>query len=274
MSVFFPAQDAARIARPIDAFSGELRLMKAFTVLAALPALAAASSSALAVRRDADVVRVAIYRGPAACEDCAEALERAIHRADPRYRIDFVGPNEATDVTPTTLRGYAIYIQPGGGQDIPAALRALGPQRAQAIRGFVTHGGRYLGLCMGAYLADRSNLGLIDNDLDTEVGRPGSAAMSEDDTVVPVRWGVRRQTLYYQDGPFFPIAGAHTGFQPIGVYANGDVAAARYRHGRGTIVLSGPHPEADASWYDDADLDRGTMPQGQPITVLLDPLRD
>lgn len=248
--------------------------MKPFTVLAALLAFAAASSSAFAIRRDTDAVRVAIYRGPAACDDCAEALARAIHRTDPRYRIDYVGPHEAADVTPATLRRYAIYIQPGGGQDIPAALRALGPERAQAIRGFVTHGGRYLGLCMGAYLADRSNLGLIDADLDSEVGRPGSAAMDEDDTVVPVQWGARRKTLYYQDGPYFPNAGPRSGFQPIGLYANGDVAAARYRSGQGTIVLSGPHPEADASWFDDADLDRSTMPQGQPIRMLLDRLQD
>ncbi|AXJ95975.1 BPL-N domain-containing protein [Sphingomonas sp.] len=246
--------------------------MKLITVLAALLAFVTASSSAFATHATDRVVRVAIYRGPAACEDCAEALQRAIGALDPRYHVDFVGPAERTDVTPATLRDYAIYIQPGGGQDIAAARRALGAARARAIRDFVAHGGRYLGLCMGAYLADRSNLGLIDADLDSEVGRPGSAATSEDDTIVPVRWGGHAATLYYQDGPFLPDAEA-AGFRPIASYANGDIAAARYRRGAGVVVLSGPHPEADASWFDEAEIDRTLMPAGQPIRVLLDALQ-
>lgn len=244
--------------------------MKSVIALAALTAFVSATSSASAVHAGDDVVPVAIYRGPAACDDCPEALARAITRVSPRYRVTFVGPNERQDITDASLRHFKIYVQPGGGQDIAAALTQLGPQRVQAIRRFVTDGGNYLGLCMGAYLADRSNIGLIDDQLDSEVRRPGSSATDEDDTAVPVRWGGQVETLYYQDGPFFPAHADGRSFRQLAAYRNGDVAAAHYRAGSGSVVLSGPHPEADASWFADADLPRTMMPAGAPIKTLLD----
>ncbi|WP_210358778.1 BPL-N domain-containing protein [Sphingomonas beigongshangi] len=243
--------------------------MKAIVVVAAILAFAGLSSSASALRSHDDEVRIAIYRGPAACEDCAEALMRAIRRVDPQYRVDFVGPNERRDVSAGTLSRYAVYIQPGGGQDIDGALHALGDGRRSAIRSFVANGGGYIGICMGAYLADRTNLALIDATLDSEVGRPGTQAHSEDDTVVGVRWGDRHRTLYYQDGPYLPQAADKPGFRPLAAYRNGDIAAARYSSGKGVVVLSGPHPEADASWYRDAGLPRSAVPQDRPVELLL-----
>ncbi|BBP76285.1 hypothetical protein PHLH7_23890 [Pseudomonas sp. Ost2] len=109
----------------------------------------------------APVTHVAIYRGPAGCDDCSESVKQALQRLAPGYQIDFVGADEPIDITPQTLARYDLYVQPGGGQDIPGALDSLGHARATAIRDYVAHGGRYLGLCMGAYLADNSNLGLI-----------------------------------------------------------------------------------------------------------------
>lgn len=247
--------------------------MKLIIALAALLALAGASSAALALHAHRKPIRVAVYRGPASCDDCSEALARAIRKADPRYRVDFVGPRERDDVDAGTLRRYQIYVQPGGGQDIDAALEALGPRRVAAIRAFVAGGGGYLGLCMGAYLADRSDIGLIADDLDSEVRRPGSSARSEDDTVVPVRWAGRTQTLYYQDGPFLPAHADAPDFRRIATYRNGDIAAARYASGRGTVVLSGPHPEADDSWFDEADLPVAAEPTGDPIKALLTQFR-
>lgn len=35
---------------------------------------------------------------------------------------------------------------------------------------------------------------------------------------------------------------------------SGDLAAAYYRCGDGNVGLIGPHPEADVTWFEDADL--------------------
>lgn len=218
-----------------------------------------------------DLIRIAVYRGPAACAGCAEAVKGALERRGPAYRVDFLGPTERLDVSIANLARYEAYVQPGGGQDIAAALHSLGNDRIEAIRAYVASGGQYLGICMGAYLADAANLGLIDQELDSEVGRPGFPITSLEDSVVRVRWGGKKNRLFFQDGPYLPQTSG-TGFRVIGVYGNGDIAAARYRFGAGVVVLSGPHPEADESWFQDADLPKKVRPRGDPFKILLDAL--
>lgn len=231
----------------------------------ALPSPAAARRDL----RDSGTVRVAVYRGPASCERCPETLKRAIERLHPKYRVDFVGAGEAADITPQTLARYNVYAQPGGGQDIPGALASLGEERIDAIHDYVAHGGRYLGLCMGAYLASASGLGLVPHELDSEVGRPGFAVVDSEDAVVTVRWQGRQETVFYQDGPYLLRAPKDPGFKAIATYANDDLAAARYSFGRGVVVLSGPHPEADASWFEAAGIGLEQMPDARLLRSLL-----
>ncbi|MCW2336806.1 glutamine amidotransferase-like uncharacterized protein [Sphingobium sp. B2D3A] len=214
------------------------------------------------------VIHVAVYRGAAGCDDCSETAKQAIQHVDPRYKVDFIGPEEPRDVTSANLRHYAIYVQPGGGQDIRAALKALGPRRIAAIRDFVSRGGGYLGICMGAYLADANNIGLIEDELDGEVGRPGFPITSSDDAAITVRWDGQSDSIFFQDGPYFRRS-REAGFRPLGFYANGDVAAAAYTFGRGTVVLSGPHPEADKSWFESAGIPLHQMPKSRVLNALL-----
>ncbi|QQQ00774.1 BPL-N domain-containing protein [Lysobacter enzymogenes] len=234
----------------------------------ALPSFAAGRGDA-SNRTDSAAIRVAVYRGPASCENCSETLKRAIERLGPKYRVDFVGADEPIDITARNLARYDVYAQPGGGQDIAGALASLGDERIDAIHDYVARGGRYLGLCMGAYLASGSGLSLIPHELDSEVGRPGFAVVDSDDAAIAVRWQGREQTVFYQDGPYMLRAAEDPGFKPIATYANGDLAAARYSFGQGVVVLSGPHPEADASWFEAAGIDVARMPDTRLLRSLL-----
>ncbi|MGH8082815.1 MAG: BPL-N domain-containing protein, partial [Lysobacter sp.] len=220
-----------------------------------------------------DPIRVAVYRGPASCENCSETLKTAIEQLGPNYRVDFVGKGERIDITPETLSRYDVYAQPGGGQDIPGALASLGDNRIDAIHDYVAHGGRYLGICMGAYLASASGLGLIPHELDSEVGRPGFSVTTTDDAAVAVQWQGREETIFYQDGPYLFRAAHDTGFKAIAAYANNDLAAARYSLGKGVVVLSGPHPEADESWFEDAGIPLENRPSDRLLRSLLTELR-
>lgn len=236
---------------------------------AALVLLCLAGPLPLVQAAQAPTVAVAVYRGPAGCDDCSETVRTAIERLDPRYRVDFVGPAERIDITPANLRRYSLYVQPGGGQDIPAALASLGDARSAAVRDYVAQGGRYLGLCMGAYLADAGNLRLIPDDLDSEVGRPGFPVTTIDDAAVAVRWAGHDDHVFYQDGPYLPSSHA-PGVRVLATYANGDIAAARYPFGRGVVALSGPHPEADASWFEQADIPPASRPRTSLFKSLVD----
>ncbi|WP_454812468.1 BPL-N domain-containing protein [Labrys neptuniae] len=220
-----------------------------------------------------ELIRVAVYRGPASCEGCSETMKTSIEQLGPNYRVEFVGTGERTDISPQSLSRYDIYVQPGGGQDIPGALRSLGKARIGAIRNYVAQGGHYVGVCMGAYLADATGIGLIPHDLDSEVGRPGFAVKTIADAAITVRWAGQKQGIFFQDGPYLPSAKQDAGFRQIATYENGDVAAARYSFGKGSVVLSGPHPEADKVWFEEADIPLAKMPGGNLLRDLFSQAR-
>ncbi|TGT72385.1 hypothetical protein EN804_36505, partial [Mesorhizobium sp. M8A.F.Ca.ET.161.01.1.1] len=94
----------------------------------------------LAVQASADAPVIAVYRGDAGCPGCSEAVEQAIHRSRPDYHVVFVGPGEAVDVDSLATSRYRAYVQPGGGQDIDAAMAAVGEEGAAVIRRFVDAG--------------------------------------------------------------------------------------------------------------------------------------
>lgn len=130
------------------------------------------------------------------------------------------------------------------------------------IRDFVQNGGRYIGFCLGAYLAGHDpgfDLLSPKDDADEEVSQPGAQVTDdEEDTVIQIDWtfttGPRKgQTehkrwLYFQDGAMFDVAKGSKA-QVLGRYSsNGDVAAMLTSFGAGWVGLVGPHPEADESW--------------------------
>ncbi len=200
-------------------------------------------------RREASRPVALVYRGPAACDGCPEAIASRLRDSDYNFRVIYVGPAEKLKITPAVLAGAALYVQPGGGQDVPAAAASIGKHAIKAVRHYVSNGGRYLGLCMGAYLAGDQGFRLVDGDIDSEVGRPGSTLRGIADTVTPVVWRGKKRWIYYQDGAMLPAVPAGSGGVVLATYPNRDIAAATYRYGKGRVGLAGPHPEADESWY-------------------------
>ncbi|WP_370640994.1 MULTISPECIES: BPL-N domain-containing protein [unclassified Pantoea] len=207
------------------------------------------ATAALSESAEPTRYQVAIYRGEAGCAGCAEMVDKALKNSGLPLTTSYVGEHEKLKLNDNTLKRFDLYIQPGGGQDIPAAYQALGTEGANAIRRFVKNGKRFLGICMGAYLADKNNLGLIDASLASEVGRPGSGVTDEGDYALQVRWNKKEEPFYYQDGPHLNNSQED---KAIAYYAHGDIAIAKYRYGKGTVILSGPHPEADETWLGEA----------------------
>jgi len=195
-------------------------------------------------------MNIAVYRGEAGCTGCSEMVVKSLISTGKNFSISYIGESEKLKLNSRNLNKFDMYIQPGGGQDIPAAYDAISDEGAEAIRNFVRSGKRFLGICMGAYLADKDWIGLIDVPLDSEVGRPGSEAADEGDYTLSLLWGGKKESAYFQDGPYLSNSSASKGFTPISWYSNGDVAMAAYTYGKGKVVLSGPHPEADESWID------------------------
>ncbi|WP_327001839.1 hypothetical protein OHA72_42940 [Dactylosporangium sp. NBC_01737] len=199
-----------------------------------------------------------VYRGPAACAGCSEAVAALLRGTPGGFRTEFCGPGENLKVSAAALAGAAVYAQPGGGDVRQAWRRVRG--YADDVRTFVHNGGHYLGFCLGAYLAGPDpGFGLLDG-----VGVEGYIYSAEarvrdaDDTVIGVDWRGRRRHMYFQDGALFrPRAGAAA--TVLARYDTGGVAAVITGYGAGRVGLVGPHPEADPSWYADSGL---TNPDG------------
>ena len=229
------------------------RLLVGVGAAGALVALGWAGVSAVS----GDAPLALVYRGPAACSGCAEAVAALLRSSPAGFRTEYCGPNEQRQISSDSLAEAAVYAQPGGGE-VRAAWRKL-RDYAELIRGFVDDGGHYLGFCLGAYLAAAEpGFGLIDGKVDQYISTHGASVHSTDDTIIEVRWRGRARHMYFQDGPTFQLRAEAPG-TVLATYDTGAAAAVVATFGAGRVGLVGPHPEADRSWYADAGL---TNPDG------------
>ncbi|MGV9246165.1 BPL-N domain-containing protein [Streptomyces sp. NPDC003710] len=195
-----------------------------------------------------------VYRGPASLPGCPEAVAGLL--ADGPWGLDvrFTGPHEELPLSAESLARAQVYAQPGGGTLRRAYWRLR--RRRGAIRDFVQGGGRYLGFCLGGYLAGTTpGFGLLPGDTDQYISSPGSSVHDESNTLVGVVWRGRPRTVFFQDGPYFVLdedKGADT--TVLATYDNGTPAAVVSRFGAGRVGVTGPHPEATDDWFSDYGL--------------------
>lgn len=193
-----------------------------------------------------------VYRGPASSPGCPEAVAALLAASRWGFDVRYVGPEEDLPLSPRALASAAMYAQPGG-DELSHAYRHVRRHRA-AIREFVESGGRYLGFCLGGYLAGATpGFALIPGDTDQYIASAAATVRSERDTLVDVTWRGRRRALFFQDGPYFQVSPG-AGATVMATYPNGTVAALVSGFGSGRVGVVGPHPEATADWYADAGL--------------------
>lgn len=194
----------------------------------------------------------AVHRGPHHVPGCPEAAAELLASVGISARM--VGQGEPLCLKDALAAGPTLLVQPGGG-DLETAWTEVGRDRA-AVRRYVEGGGRYLGICLGGYLAGGSpGYGLFPGDTDQLAVRTGSTLRHTRDTVIEVEWEGRTREVYAQDPPAFLLDDDDDeDVEVLARYDNGDVAALVAPCGEGVVALCGPHPEATPDWYADAGL--------------------
>jgi hypothetical protein len=192
-----------------------------------------------------------VYRGPASLPGCPEAVAQLLVRSGRFDAVRYVGPDEDLPLGAESLGRAALYAQPGGGELRPAYRRLR--RQAGAVRDFVDAGGRYLGFCLGGYLAGNPGFRLLPGDTDQYIASRGATVRDDRDAVVTVRWRGRPRPVYFQDAPYFDLDPT-PGSVVLAEYDNGLPAAVVCRRGRGVVGVVGPHPEATPDWFTDAGL--------------------
>ncbi|MFD4180829.1 BPL-N domain-containing protein [Rhodococcus sp. NPDC058514] len=194
-----------------------------------------------------------VYRGGATLPGCPESVAALLGRSRWDFDVRFVGPREDLAITPDVLRAAAIYAQPGGATLTPAWRRLR--RHRHTVRDYVAGGGRYLGFCLGGYLAGATpGFALIPGDTDQYIASERATVRGTGATVVDVRWRGVDRPLYFQDGPLFDVTRSAEGLDVIALYPNGEIAAMTAPFGMGRVGVVGPHPEADDSWFADSGL--------------------
>jgi len=195
-----------------------------------------------------------VYRGPAGCPGCSEAVAELLHSSQWHFDVQYIGPNERLMLSAAALRAATLYAQPGGSGELSQAYQQVKPH-AHEIRSFVASGGRYLGICMGGYLAGRTpGFQLLPGDTDQLIASRRASVRTEAETIVNVYWRGQLRSMYFQDGPYFRLDRSAAGVMVLATYTNGKIAALVAPYGRGKVGVSGPHPEATTAWYEASHL--------------------
>ncbi len=194
-----------------------------------------------------------VYRGPAARPtECSDAVAHLLRSSPRGFDVHFVGPQGELPLKPKVLAEAAIYAQPGGGELSPAYRKMR--QHRSTIRTYVADGGRYLGFCLGGYLAGATpGFGLLPGDTDQYVSTSDADIWGTGDMIVEVHWRGQRRRMFFQDGPVF-LLDSTAGVTVLARYRNKGIAAMVAPFGNGRVAVVGPHPEATPDWFADSGL--------------------
>jgi glutamine amidotransferase-like uncharacterized protein len=117
-------------------------------------------------------------------------------------------------------------------------------ENLDAINDFLKDGGRYLGICMGAYWAGSHYLNILkDVDAVQYITRPNTDTRRPHAKALSVTWQGHPDRMFFYDG--CALVGDRTQFETVATYANGDPMAIIQNR----IGLIGCHPESEPHWY-------------------------
>lgn len=190
-----------------------------------------------------------IYNGAGADPDSTEAIAEIASKGG--LPIKYVNDLNAL---PVLLDKARVFIVGGTDDDVQPLLEAFTPRTRQALRTYLENGGRYLGVCGGAFLASAG--WHDDGEFFPALNlTPAESDAYDDDfapKIYPVTWLGEKRHMYYQAGPEFALRPDAEHTRIIARYHNGQPAALINAYGHGKVAVSGPHPEAPSTWQDQA----------------------
>lgn len=131
---------------------------------------------------------------------------------------------------------------PGGVGDSDSFTSLL-KHNQSAIDRFISNGGKYLGICMGAYWSGSEYFGITpDVKVVQYIKQPDACTRRPHAKAMDINWQGELVKMFFYDGPTF----IGNNFTTYATYPNGDPMAIM----QGNAGLIGCHPESQKSWYD------------------------
>jgi len=157
-----------------------------------------------------------------------------------------------------------MIVVPGGFGDASTFDRAF-KHIKDRVKSFVQNGGKYLGICMGAYWAGKHYFDILDSvDAVQYLAQPNTDTRRPHAKNISITWQGNPMNMFWYDG--CALIGNTNKFTTIATYANGDAMAIA----QDNIGLIGCHPESERFWYDSYTWMKGKYHNGQHHQLLLD----
>ena len=179
---------------------------------------------------------------PECSEDCVNGMTAALGA---HYTIKTF---DVAECSAETFAGIDIVAFPGGIGDAGSYDRFFRRKAQTAVADYVANGGRYLGICMGAYWAGPRYFDLVD-DLEVEqyINQSTTDIFTNGPTIANVTYNGVPECMYFYDGCAILGDSIDT---VVATYANGDAMAAI----QGNVGMFGCHPEALEWWYSEGNM--------------------
>jgi glutamine amidotransferase-like uncharacterized protein len=183
--------------------------------------------------------RLAIFHHQPECSiECYNGMFRAL---SPSYNIKLFTVRDDIDEVLNESDGL---VFPGGIGDSDSYFDFFTRTKTNKIADFISRGGRYVGICMGAYWAGSRYFDLLDGvDAVQYIKRPNAEIRRSYGTVADIEWLGQREKMFFYDGCTFVGPGY---YDTIAKYANDEPMAII----QGNIGIIGCHPESEEFWYE------------------------
>ena len=174
---------------------------------------------------------------PKCSVQCGNGMIHAL-QSDYNFKIFSVNPIEDNFFDDVDM-----IAVPGGIGDAASFERAF-KHTKHRVKKFVQDGGKYLGICMGAYWAGQHYFDILDYvDAVQYITQPGTDTRRPHAKDLNVTWNGIDTTMFFYDGCALVGNGQ---YDTIATYSNGDAMAIIQKN----IGIIGCHPEAEPFWYD------------------------
>jgi glutamine amidotransferase-like uncharacterized protein len=138
-------------------------------------------------------------------------------------------------------------------------------ENQNSIKKFISDGGKYLGICMGAYWTDKHYFNIMGDDrIEQYIKQPHTDTKRPHAKNISITWNGNNDKMFFYDG--CAIIGDETKFKTVARYSNGDPMAVI----KNNIGLIGCHPESEIHWYNSYSWMKGLWHDGRHHKLLLD----
>lgn len=189
--------------------------------------------------------KIALFQHHPECSiECCNGITKAL---SPNYEIKIFTVDDDINEVLIDVDGICF---PGGIGDSDSFFDYFSRTRSNAIASFILHGGKYLGICMGAYWAGPRYFDFLDRlDAVQYIKRETAEIHRSYGTIAQVKWNRHKpdqstELMFFYDGCTFVGDGE---YELVATYINNNPMAII----QGNIGLIGCHPESEEFWYEE-----------------------